>query len=234
MNRFLAATAALLGGLTLAGSASAAVVYDVTVWTGTPNGVASSQTADNAHTPTSTPDVHFSYTGPLNWTDNAPQNQAPTGDLFKNFINATDQAFISGWSSPDGAYANQAAWLNASMSIAGNAYTTFFKIIGTYTSAAPSVSSIRHDDGASVYDFNGAPLYLSPPETTAITGAFTLPAGTNQTFRIDYVAGNGTPSILNVSAVPEPATWAMMILGFGMLGAGLRLRRSSAEEATVG
>jgi hypothetical protein len=26
-------------------------------------------------------------------------------------------------------------------------------------------------------------------------------------------------------AVPEPATWAMMILGFGMVGMGLRLRR---------
>jgi hypothetical protein len=27
------------------------------------------------------------------------------------------------------------------------------------------------------------------------------------------------------TGVPEPATWAMMILGFGMVGAGLRLRR---------
>ncbi|MFT3977760.1 MAG: PEPxxWA-CTERM sorting domain-containing protein [Sphingomonas bacterium] len=28
-----------------------------------------------------------------------------------------------------------------------------------------------------------------------------------------------------VAAVPEPASWAMMILGFGMIGAGLRFRR---------
>jgi hypothetical protein len=28
--------------------------------------------------------------------------------------------------------------------------------------------------------------------------------------------------------VPEPSTWAMIILGFGMVGAGLRLRRRSA------
>jgi hypothetical protein len=27
------------------------------------------------------------------------------------------------------------------------------------------------------------------------------------------------------SAVPEPATWSMLILGFGMVGAGMRLRR---------
>lgn len=29
----------------------------------------------------------------------------------------------------------------------------------------------------------------------------------------------------SVAAVPEPATWAMMLLGFGMAGAGLRSRR---------
>jgi hypothetical protein len=29
-------------------------------------------------------------------------------------------------------------------------------------------------------------------------------------------------------AVPEPATWAMMILGFGMVGAGLRMARRPA------
>ncbi len=30
---------------------------------------------------------------------------------------------------------------------------------------------------------------------------------------------------LDVTAVPEPATWAMMIVGFGMTGASLRRRR---------
>jgi hypothetical protein len=33
------------------------------------------------------------------------------------------------------------------------------------------------------------------------------------------------------SVVPEPASWAVMILGFGMIGAGLRLRRRR-DEAT--
>jgi hypothetical protein len=30
-----------------------------------------------------------------------------------------------------------------------------------------------------------------------------------------------------VSAVPEPATWAMMIIGFGGAGVAIRRRRSS-------
>ena len=35
----------------------------------------------------------------------------------------------------------------------------------------------------------------------------------------------------DVEAVPEPATWAMMILGVGLIGAGLR--RRSAATATA-
>lgn len=42
-------------------------------------------------------------------------------------------------------------------------------------------------------------------------------------------AGDNTAFIDGVSvvAVPEPATWAMMLLGFGMVGVGLRYRRKS-------
>ena len=35
------------------------------------------------------------------------------------------------------------------------------------------------------------------------------------------------------AAVPEPATWAMMILGMGMVGAGLRLRRRQTVSAAA-
>jgi hypothetical protein len=31
--------------------------------------------------------------------------------------------------------------------------------------------------------------------------------------------------------VPEPATWAMMILGFGVIGAGMRRRRVNVSFA---
>ncbi len=48
-----------------------------------------------------------------------------------------------------------------------------------------------------------------------------------------YIFGGGghsfstmtTGSVSRVAAVPEPATWAMMLLGFGAIGAGLRRRR---------
>ncbi|RYD20158.1 MAG: PEP-CTERM sorting domain-containing protein, partial [Lysobacteraceae bacterium] len=34
-----------------------------------------------------------------------------------------------------------------------------------------------------------------------------------------------------VFAVPEPATWALMLLGFGMVGAATRYRRRASRIA---
>ena len=42
---------------------------------------------------------------------------------------------------------------------------------------------------------------------------------------------NGNFSLSEVAAVPEAATWTMMILGFGMIGAGSRYRRNSTKVA---
>jgi hypothetical protein len=45
----------------------------------------------------------------------------------------------------------------------------------------------------------------------------------------EFVPGNGTFTPSLASAVPEPASWILMIVGFGAVGAGMRLaRRKSA------
>jgi hypothetical protein len=46
----------------------------------------------------------------------------------------------------------------------------------------------------------------------------------NHTVGIYTAQGGGTP----IGAVPEPATWAMMILGFGLIGTAMRRRRTGA------
>lgn len=47
-----------------------------------------------------------------------------------------------------------------------------------------------------------------------------------------YSGGTGTVTVGGIGAVPEPATWAMMILGIGMIGCAFR-RRSKASEVKV-
>jgi len=208
----------------LSAAAANASVFTVDVWTGFPNGVTSSTIADAAHTPTAAASAEFTYTGDINWFVGGPQNTTPAGNLAGTFI---PSANISGFTSPSGSYATLADFLNSSLSIAGDAYASYFRIVGSYSSATSVSGSISHDDGASVYDDLGNAVYSSPNETSDITGNFVLPGGSH-TFTVDYVEGNGSPSVLNLSiAVPEPASWALMISGFGMAGAMLRRRRTA-------
>lgn len=93
--------------------------------------------------------------------------------------------------------------------------------------------SFSSDGGAT---FNPLAAYTTTPPTDAgvfvtLSGNFALPtagllrlqidSGTNFPGGNDFAIDN-----ISVSAVPEPAGWAMMILGFGGLGASLRRRRA--------
>ncbi len=46
----------------------------------------------------------------------------------------------------------------------------------------------------------------------------------------EYI-GLDNVSVVETAAIPEPATWAMMLVGFGALGAALRSRRKMAAAA---
>ncbi|KQT31377.1 hypothetical protein ASG29_15655 [Sphingomonas sp. Leaf412] len=46
-----------------------------------------------------------------------------------------------------------------------------------------------------------------------------------------FIVQIGTLDITRVAGVPEPATWAMMILGFGLVGAALRRRNGALATA---
>lgn len=101
-------------------------------------------------------------------------------------------------------------------------------------------------------------LDFSSPTTTGTTGALNGNAAANQAVRVGTIAGlellagqsiflrfldidvNGADDGLGVdnfrveavtlAAVPEPATWAMMITGFGFVGGALRQRRRAAAK----
>ena len=70
---------------------------------------------------------------------------------------------------------------------------------------------------------------------------FRLLANQNNTFSVNFTLNNvpnvGTISVTELIqqgtgfAVPEPASWALMILGFGGVGAALRRRQGVAVTA---
>lgn len=63
--------------------------------------------------------------------------------------------------------------------------------------------------------FNGMP----------VSGAWTLRITDNQKFDEGALGGWSLSFGANAAHVPEPATWAMLILGFGMIGSALRSSR---------
>ncbi|PZU07295.1 MAG: hypothetical protein DI605_16435 [Sphingomonas sp.] len=66
--------------------------------------------------------------------------------------------------------------------------------------------------------------------TLGLGRSFTIAAGASGTFTTQTIFGTGQPDqvvIPPTSDVPEPATWAMFIGGFGLVGSAMRRRRVS-------
>jgi hypothetical protein len=167
-----------------------------------------------------TADATFSYSGAINWSTSDPLN------LVSDFLTIGD---VSGFSSPSGTYASIADFGAATLSVSGDTITSFFQISGSGIFGSGSIS---HDDGATLYlDGSSTPIVNSAAETNDITNTFATTLGLH-TYVLDYVEGNGSPSVLEfTTGVPEPATWAMMLLGFAGLGfAGYR--RTKKSDAT--
>lgn len=85
----------------------------------------------------------------------------------------------------------------------------------------------------------GGPLYFATAERS-----FAHAANFSLYFRLDsdqdvlFLIGDDVPRdnrggvSLSVDAVPEPATWAVMVAGFGLVGAGLRRRAAAGVSVS--
>jgi hypothetical protein len=77
--------------------------------------------------------------------------------------------------------------------------------------------------GALMGSFGSSPssyFLIGFSKTISLTSTESLYGLVNDT----YYSNNGGAFSVAVSSVPEPATWALMILGFGMIGFALRTR----------
>ncbi len=100
--------------------------------------------------------------------------------------------------------------------------------------SAPTLT-VTHDDGIEVpYGSIFGPLYtgFTASPTSPITETGTCP-GCNFPGQVGIVYNEtfGAPGVLQVNSIPEPSTWALMLLGFGGLGMAVRRSRGMASAA---
>jgi hypothetical protein len=118
---------------------------------------------------------------------------------------------------------------------------TYFLFTGsTYLKAGDNNFVVPHDDGLQL-NIDGIGLVVDlPGPTGAVSTPFTVvaPAAGFYNFELSYGECCGGPAVLSFQVnggpggVPEPATWAMMLVGFGGLGAAMRgARRKQAVAA---
>lgn len=80
-------------------------------------------------------------------------------------------------------------------------------------------------NGDILFAFSGANFALGSTTPAAFT--VTNASLTNTPGSVSFTSGNsfGSSVVTTTAAVPEPATWLTMILGFGMVGGALRRRQ---------
>lgn len=165
---------------------------------------------------------------------------------------APDSSFLPGSLNYDsnatgytvGQFVNDPLGVNFSNPLAAAAGldNTHFQILGTIgLLAGNNTFVLGHDDGA-VLNIATFGNVLSDPGPTSFANSpfnvFNPGAAGNFAFTLDYNETFGPPAELlftvndvTVGAVPEPSTWAMMILGFA--GVGFMAYRRKSKQALI-
>jgi hypothetical protein len=116
-------------------------------------------------------------------------------------------------------------FINLLVSIDGGAFATIASFAQRGTNDLYQSLSFAPLSALSSIEFR----LVSANQTAANGGT----VATGGTFRVENYVSGGTESPFSingtVSAVPEPATWAMLMIGFGFVGAVARRRRQTVR-----
>jgi PEP-CTERM motif-containing protein len=149
--------------------------------------------------------------------------------VFPNATNGTQAGFLQSYPDPATGTGSQIDWALSGLTV-NQTYQLTFDAVSASASIAPP-------EPFTVTAF-GSTLGLTPgPAYSTYSLLFTATSTTGTiTFAGPYVGGNAASAIdnLSVATVPEPSTWAMMLLGFSGIGyLAYRRRNQRALNAAV-
>jgi hypothetical protein len=158
---------------------------------------------------------------------------------------ATAAPIIIDTSVPAGGFSNDNVVCNVTGAVTPCAFTDTgsfvtpagFNSVSLTISTAINGSNPATDVNFTSVLFNGVAFSLTPNGAAEFGSLLNqaIAAGATNTITVNGTTGGngsfrGTLSFGNVAAVPEPGTWAMMLLGFGAIGFSMRRRRSQASH----
>jgi hypothetical protein len=133
--------------------------------------------------------------------------QGGTGSISQAFASIAGQVYNVSFVYSHNLFNPEVTSASATFSVDG--------LLGTISHSTGSTSNLDWQT------FFGSFTATGSTETLSFTN---LTGGTNEGILLDAVS---------VQAVPEPATWAMMLLGFGAIGVGMRRRRTPLALAQL-